>query len=45
MTNETELHEALKALGKGPYTTEQIENKILELRAEKQKGKKKNAKK
>lgn len=44
MTNETELHNALQALEK-PYTIEDIENKILELRAKNKKGKKKNVKK
>lgn len=40
-TNTNELHEALKALGKGTHTTEAIECKILELRTAKQKPKRK----
>lgn len=44
-TNSTEIHEALKELGKGPYTTEMIEDMILKQRAEKAKPKKKRKKK
>lgn len=45
-TNETELREALKELGKGTHDVDTIEAKILEMRTEKtKKGKRKNGRK